>query len=108
MGNNNSLVRCVSLARPELSNNTADAQRLKRALEMELGTGEVFLPLSILATLPEKLRQWNHRIKCVVFKQGAGWSVAAVKDPENNGGLTGIAADIGTTRVVLRLVDLET
>ncbi|MFO7749447.1 MAG: ASKHA domain-containing protein, partial [Desulfobacteraceae bacterium] len=108
MGKNNSLVRCVTLDRPELSNNTADAQRLKQALEAELGTGEVSLPLSILATLPEKLRRWNHRVKCVVFKQGAGWSVAAVKDPEKNDLFCGIAADIGTTRVVLRLVDLET
>ncbi|MFO7884756.1 MAG: ASKHA domain-containing protein [Desulfobacteraceae bacterium] len=105
---NKRLVRCVDLARPELGNNTADAERLKKALEKDLETQGISIPLSIVAILPEKLRKWDHRVKCVVFKGETAWTVAAVKNPESAEKLCGIAADIGTTRVVLQLIDLET
>ncbi|MEA1969364.1 MAG: ASKHA domain-containing protein [Thermodesulfobacteriota bacterium] len=106
--NKKSLVRYIELTKPELSNNSADAERLKDALKKELKTEHISIPLFLAASLPEKLRKWEHRVKCVIFKELNFWSVAAIRDPEENETLCGVAADIGTTRVVLQLLDLET
>ncbi len=105
--NKNGFVLSVDLAIPELGNNTADAERIKEAVKKEYGIDSLFLPLSLLNGLPSKIRDWNHRIKLIIFKNSAGWFAVGVKDPDHGEPVCGIAADIGTTRIVLRLINLE-
>ncbi len=101
-------VRVVSLPQPRMGDNTADAERLKAVLKAELVTEGLFVPLSVVRGLPEKLRSWNYQVKCTLFKEAGQWILLGVDHPMSSDSACGIAMDIGTTRVILRLLDLET
>ncbi|MFK5954339.1 MAG: ASKHA domain-containing protein, partial [Desulfobacterium sp.] len=113
--NINGFVRTVQVEEPRLGNNTADVERVQAALGHSLEQGDsfrkdsqVYFPPHLVPDLARQLRQWGHCIKVVLFKDSRGWRVTAVINPENTLPVCGVAADLGTTRVVLRLVNLET
>ena len=100
-------VRTVTLTPPALGDNTADADRLTAALRNATGTPSVHMDLTVLRGLPEKLRRWGFRARAVLFKNRAGDGIVVhLSDPEIAAPLCGLAVDLGTTRVVLRLIDL--
>jgi uncharacterized 2Fe-2S/4Fe-4S cluster protein (DUF4445 family) len=124
-------VRYVEIEKPVLGNNTADAQRLEQALKNELGK-EVRIPWHLLKTLPSFLRSWDYKARAILFKDRHSWRLvdlvppilpdAGLAESDFSGpglagpGLTGsgpvrpvlgAAIDIGTTRVVIQLLDLE-
>lgn len=115
-------VKYIELPEPVLGNNTADVERLKSVLEKEIGASEkgagtyekelaterLYFPTTLATDLPFKLRQWNHRVKVVLFRDSMGWRVLDILEPDRNKPVLGIAADLGTTRIVLRLINLET
>ncbi len=113
--NINGFVRTVQVEEPRLGNNTADVERVQAALAHSLEESDiprkdslVYFPPHLVPDLARQLRQWGHRIKVVLFKDSRGWRVTAVINPETTLPVCGVAADLGTTRVVLRLVNLET
>jgi len=108
-------VRTIKVEAPRLGNNTADVERVQAALSQCLETDRdgreksgVYFPPHLVPPFASQLRQWDHRIKVVLFKDSRGWRVVSVMDPEETRPVCGVAADLGTTRVVLRLVNLET
>jgi uncharacterized 2Fe-2S/4Fe-4S cluster protein (DUF4445 family) len=101
-------VRTIALTPPALGNNTADAQRLEQALKKELKTGFVHIPQALMVDLPERLRVWDWRAKVVLFKDRRSFVVVDLLDPEASDPVLGAAVDIGTTRMVISLMDLET
>jgi uncharacterized 2Fe-2S/4Fe-4S cluster protein (DUF4445 family) len=103
-----SFVRIISINRPSLTDNTADAQRLEQSLKKELNTDKILIPLSVLKKLPSNLRSWNFKAKAVLFKNRCSWILVELLDPESQIPVFGIAIDIGSTRVVISLIDLET
>ncbi len=104
----NSWVRNILLRKPTLQDNTADADRLTRALQAELGTDTIDIDYSLLKKIPELLRKWNYHIKCVLFKDRKRWLLTGIRNALDPTPVTGIAIDLGTSRVVLRLIDLST
>jgi len=98
----------VSMQPPCLEDNTADADRLGKALAVKLGSEKVLMDLPLLKKIPEKLRRWHYSCKCVVFESTGTWRLIDIIDPGYKEALAGLAVDLGTTRVVLRLVDLQT
>ena len=101
-----SWIHTLRLSRPSLQDNTADADRLICALRKRLNTDAVDVDLNLLKTLPHALRRWNYHVRCVVFEDRRhcrliGLSGAAEPVPH-----AGLAVDLGTSRVALRLVDL--
>lgn len=108
-----SYVVTVRVPRPSLDNNTADADRLKQALAGILNSNRIRIPLALLKTLPSVCRQNDFGLTVVVFREKDGFIVAGIRGqaPDGQGGtsiIAGVAMDIGTTRVVLRLMNLET
>ena len=102
-----SWIRTITLAKPSLQDNTADADRLISALKTGLQTDAVHLDLDLLKALPDLLRKWEYSVRCFLFKDRHRWlvtGIAGVDDPRPSAGL---AVDLGTTRVVLRLLDLS-
>ena len=97
-----------TVASPSLANNTADVERLKNALCREFGIDAIRIPFEIARRLPGRLKQWNHDVKAAVFKTYDGWELLDLKSGTSTAPFVGAAADIGTTRIVLRLVNLET
>ena len=100
-------VRSVTLTPPALGDNTADAERLTAALCSATGIPALYLDAAVLKDLPENLRRWGFRATAVLFKNRAGDGVVVhLSDPDAAAPLCGLAVDLGTTRVVLRLIDL--
>jgi uncharacterized 2Fe-2S/4Fe-4S cluster protein (DUF4445 family) len=101
-------VKTVKLNPPTLQDNTADADRLIAALKADLQTDHIDIDLDLLKKLPDLLRQWEYRARCIVFKDRQRWLLTGITDAADTGPVAGLAVDLGTTRVVLRLVDLAT
>jgi uncharacterized 2Fe-2S/4Fe-4S cluster protein (DUF4445 family) len=104
----NGWVRNVSLHPPTLHDNTSDADRLKYALKKELKTERVDMDLTILKQLPFFLREWDYSVRCVLIKDKDRWIVTGLTARSSHRVVSGLAVDLGTSRVVLRLIDLET
>ncbi len=101
-------VRTIAIDRPSLSDNTADAGRLEQSLKKELCADKIFTPLHILKKLPSNLRSWDFKTRAVLFKTRASWIVLELLDPALDVSVLGAAIDIGSTRIVISLIDLET
>ncbi len=103
-----SWVKTISLTSPSLNDNTADSDRLAGALRRELNTGFVEIDLELMRALPDYLRKNDFRARCVVFKDRERYILAGVAGTVSQERVAGLAVDLGTSRVVLRLLDLET
>jgi len=99
-------VQHVTLTPPTLQDNTADADRLIQALKSRLKTDAIDADLSLLRQLPERLRDWEYSARCVLFKDRTRWLLLGVSDARDPAPAAGLAVDLGTTRVVLRLISL--
>ena len=102
-------VQTLTLDPPTLANNTADADRLARALCKQAGhpTLDLRIDRTLLQHLPEILRRCRFRVRCTFFKSGSNGHLIDVHDPHSDPEPLGLAVDLGTSRVVLRLVDLS-
>ncbi len=100
-------IKTIKLMPPSLQDNTADADRLTDALKNLLMTNHIDVDYSILIDLPHQLRKWNYQLKCILIKDKNRWILTGIL-PISDTTASGIAIDLGTTRVVVRLIDLET
>ncbi|MCL0051139.1 ASKHA domain-containing protein [Thermodesulfovibrionales bacterium] len=101
-------VRYISIAPPNLQNNTADADRLIGELKTQLNTDAIDIDLYLLKRLPDLLRRCKYNVNCILFKDRERWLVTEVAHPQDINPIYGLAVDLGTTRIVLRLIDLST
>ncbi len=98
----------VSVSPPSLNDNTADADRLINEVKSVLKTDDIDIDLPLLKNLPWLLRKFSYQARCVCFKDRGRWKLVGVKSTNESAICAGIAIDLGTTRVVLRLINLET
>ena len=104
--NNNDWIRCVSISPPNLQDNTADAERLIDALKAQLETDTVDIDLSLLKRLPNLLRKWDYHVRCILFKSRERWILISITDSQDTSPIVGLAIDLGTSRLVLRFINL--
>jgi uncharacterized 2Fe-2S/4Fe-4S cluster protein (DUF4445 family) len=93
---------------PSLKDNRADADRLLDALKPVLKADQISCDLSLIKRLPEQLRQWSYQALCLCFKDQGKWELVGAKGIHDPRPFLGIAMDIGTTRMALDLIQLET
>jgi uncharacterized 2Fe-2S/4Fe-4S cluster protein (DUF4445 family) len=105
--NQTTWVQTVTLKPPSLKDNTADADRLIQALKSRLNTDAVGIDLDLLKALPAVLRHSRFEIRCILFKEGQHWVLTGISDSDDATTAAGLAVDLGTTRVVTRLIDLS-
>ncbi len=98
----------VCMTPPSLGDNRADADRLAAALKSALTTDAVEIDLPLLRCLSGLLRQYDYKVRCVCLKAQGRWRLTGLAPVDSALALAGVAIDLGTTRVVLRLIDLET
>lgn len=99
-------VKKITVPAASLQNNTADAERLIAALKPALSTGTVSIDISLLRDLPGLLRKQDGEFNCTLCCSQDHWTVLGLSPASDPAPLTGAAIDLGTSRVVLRLVDL--
>jgi uncharacterized 2Fe-2S/4Fe-4S cluster protein (DUF4445 family) len=93
----------LHLAEPTLTENTSDASRLLAALRREKGM-EGKVSLALLQDLPESLRQAGWQVDVTLAR--ADNRLLRVT-PAGSGRSFGLAIDLGTTTVVVSLLDLR-
>jgi uncharacterized 2Fe-2S/4Fe-4S cluster protein (DUF4445 family) len=94
----------VIIEPPSLVDNLGDLERLARAI---MGKEGIQAPLSILKGLPNDLRKWGWKATALILAEDLGNGLVALLDPKEACHV-GAALDIGTTTLVLSLVDMET
>ena len=96
----------LELQSPSLDNNVGDRERVEGALKLEPGT--LSFPLDLMRNLPGTLRRSAWKVTLVIDRSSANPSVIEVNEWDTTSRNFGIALDIGTTTVVLSLIDLST
>ena len=101
-----SWVKNIRLSPPSLANNTADVDRLVDALKAELQTDHIRVDHDLMQAVPSLIRQCRYHLRCILFEDAGQWLLVGLADGAGDRGVAGVAIDLGTSRVVLRLVDL--
>ena len=99
-------VQTIALTPPSLQDNTADVDRLLNALKLHLSSNAIHVNLELLRSLPAILRQSEYHVRCTVLKDRQQWVLVNIAAADDRSVVAGLAVDLGTTRVVLRLIDL--
>ena len=99
-------IRTAALEPPSLKDNTADVDRLLKALKADLNVPEIHVDLSLARRIPDLLRKNNFNALCIVSPLAGTPHLLDVKSPLDKGRIAGLAVDLGTSRVVIRLIDL--
>lgn len=97
----------ITLEAPTEEQNQADRERILRALE-EKGYSPIRMSLSVLRSLYPLCREseWDITVTVVFTEDGA--VVTSVEAGDTTGEHYGIAVDLGSTSVVMQLVDMNT
>ncbi len=104
--NNNRWVKDVRLPRPSFNDNAADTDRLLRVLKAALGTDRIGIDLEKIRALPQILRDAEYELRCTYFQRFSEVVLTDVQGLSESSIPVGLAIDLGTTRYVLRLVNL--
>ncbi len=99
-------VHPLTLIPPTLADNTADTDRLINALKERLKTDTLEIDLPLIRNLPELLRKFQYKTTCIVVRDHNRWILVDIAPGEGFKTISGLAVDLGTSRVVLRAVDL--
>jgi uncharacterized 2Fe-2S/4Fe-4S cluster protein (DUF4445 family) len=101
-------IRLVTLAvaRPSLKDNTADADRLIKSLEKDFQGREVRIGLALTRKIPLLLREYGYHVHAVLYRDEGSWRLIDVGPASQNPQLYALAVDLGTTTIVIRLLDL--
>jgi uncharacterized 2Fe-2S/4Fe-4S cluster protein (DUF4445 family) len=92
---------------PSLKDNTADVDRIRTALERELEGETVLMDLSRIREIPSFLGRHGYDMQAVLYKDHGVWRVMDILSPEKAGPLYGLAVDLGSATIVVRLIDLS-
>ena len=86
----------------------SDRERLLRAIWQTTGVESAQLDLEVLRQLPDMLRADDGRITLTLWQEGADSVVVEIQPSHVAGRHLGVACDLGTSTVVLKLIDLAT
>ncbi len=97
----------VELPPPTLEDHTSDFERLKRELEnLDYDMEGVLCDLSVIKRLPTVLREEGWKATVTLLEDGEAVEIVDVQPGDLTKKRYGIAVDVGTTSVVVYLVDL--
>ena len=96
----------IELSEPTIDDNISDVDRLERYVRNNLGYDEIDFRLDILRKIPKVLRENNFKVTLTYIKKKNKLTIINIEPGDTGESLYGIAIDIGTTSVVVCLVDL--
>ncbi len=99
----------LEISPPTIDDNIADYERLRRALDKAgFDASHLHMNYLVLTKLPHVLREGNWKVTVSAFNVGAVLEVLDLYPGETTRKRYGAAVDIGTTTVVVYLVDMTT
>lgn len=97
----------LTLAPPDLEDNISDTDRVKRELSKSGFTPErIYCSLNLLKNLNHILREGNWKITLTTIERGNTLEIIGIEAGDTTGLRYGLAVDIGTTTIVVYLVNL--
>ncbi len=93
---------------PSLDNNLADLERLIFALTKQVGAGDYQMGLKVTQQMPRALRDGDWKVTATTAVRGPLTEILNVEVGDTTGRSLGVAVDVGTTTVVVHLLDLTT
>ncbi|MCU0594043.1 MAG: [Fe-S]-binding protein, partial [Desulfobacterota bacterium] len=93
---------------PSLKDNTADVERLIKGIGKELGGGEVRVDLPLSRRIPSFLRDQGYQAQTVLYLGVSNWHLVDLFSPAAAKDVCGLAVDLGTSVIAIRLLDLAT
>ena len=104
-----SWVKYLTLPAPSLDNHSGDLDRLQRMLAGQAGVDKLNLDLDTARAVPGMVcRDRETRLRAVLFQDRQQTIITALESADHPVAVLGLAVDLGTTRYVLQIVDLET
>lgn len=97
----------VKLEKPDLSDSLNDLDRLKAVLSREHGLNNVDIGLSCLRGLPDTVREGNWEVTITIAEISRKSEIVRIESGRSIRPIYGLAVDIGTTTVVVNLLDTE-
>jgi len=97
----------LGLPAPTLEDNYSDLKRIERELLKKHGISDTECEFSVLQKLAESLRKDNGNVSVVLLSLDGKWNIIDVFPQSQPSGIFGICCDIGTSTVVLQLIDLK-
>jgi uncharacterized 2Fe-2S/4Fe-4S cluster protein (DUF4445 family) len=100
----------VEVEEPDMHSPTGDLERLERALKDQWDIPAITADLSLMSKLQPVLRKGKWQVTIAVHKShsGATARVTEIWPGLHEGGLFGLAIDLGSTTIAAHLTDLET
>ncbi|HWQ80269.1 MAG TPA: ASKHA domain-containing protein [Anaerovoracaceae bacterium] len=98
----------LTLAKPDLTDSMNDLDRVRTALKKDYDITGTSISLSCLRALPGVIRQGDFEITVTVVKHNGSCGIISVEPGRSEKPAYGAAVDIGTTTVVVVLLDAET
>lgn len=95
----------LSLNPPSSLDNRADVDQVRQMLEHSYGC--VNVPLALMPRIPVICRSAKWRLTATLADNGQGWTVIDIEPGDTTREHFGLAIDIGTTTVVVYLIDLS-
>jgi len=92
---------------PSLEDNSSDLKRLMREVEKKEGIETLNCEYSVLKKLAHTVRKKGGEISAVLFGSGKFWKIIDIEPSDGEEKIYGLSCDLGTTTVVLNLVDLK-
>jgi uncharacterized 2Fe-2S/4Fe-4S cluster protein (DUF4445 family) len=96
----------LEITPPSMGNNQADVDRVRKELIKQFGP--VRVPLSLMQYIPYICRETDWQVTATVGYNGSDWELIALEPGNTTDRHYGLAIDIGTTTVVVYLVDMLT
>jgi uncharacterized 2Fe-2S/4Fe-4S cluster protein (DUF4445 family) len=97
----------LDVPQPVMGDGLSDFDRFRRAVFARLGGNQIDLPLPLLKKLPVILRETDGKLALSYHFQSDILRITALDSPECFSAHYGIAVDIGTTTIAVKLVDMK-
>lgn len=92
---------------PSLKDNTADVDRLVKGIKKGLGGEEVSVDFALIKGVTLSLRKYDYEVSAALFQEHNCWHLIDVFSAQGGDSIYGLALDLGSSTLVLRLMDLE-
>ena len=96
----------LKIAQPSLKDNTADVDRLIKGIKKDLETEDVTVNFSLIKKIPNVLRKSNYHINAILHENKNRWRLIDIIPSQDGNGIYGLSVDLGSSTVVVRLLDL--
>ena len=99
----------IEVEKPDISNPSGDAERLKKALAEQWGFKKLKLPTNLLSSIQKILRAGKWTVTCAIYikRKNSKAHILKVWPGYFEGPLLGIALDLGSTTIAANLCNLS-